>query len=177
MAVKLNLLPQGTSATGTLGKVLKTTKMFGVILIAFFLIFALGISAFFIVSSITLKNLNSDLDSLKSQISALESTEQQAVLLKDRLAKIKTALAIPSAIKNLEGVNPYVSNLPPAASLTELNVDAQKVDFSIQFGSTSDLSAFLRSLSETKNFPVGVLTEYSFNPASGYLVSVRLSNK
>jgi hypothetical protein len=177
MAVKLNLLPQGTSVTGTLGKVLKTTKMLGVIFIAFFLIFTLGISAFLIISTISLRNLNSDIDSLKSQISTLESTEQQAVLLKDRLAKIKTALAVPSSIKNLDGANPYISNLPPTASLTELNIDPQKVDFSIQFGSSNDLSVFLRDLSDTKNFPVGVLTSYSFNPITGYLISVRLSNK
>lgn len=163
--------------TGTLGKALKTTKMLGVIAIAFFLVFTLAISAFFILSTITLGSLNSDNDSLKAQVSALQSTETQVVLLKDRVGKIKTALNVPSAIKNLDSVTPFVSSLGPTASLNELDVDSQKVDFSVLFASTADLSTFLKTLTNSTTFTSEVMTSFGYSPTSGYLLGVRLTGK
>lgn len=177
MAVKLNLLPPGVGVAGRVGKLLKIAKMLGVIAVAFFLIFTLGISALFILNTSTLNQLNSDVDSLKSKIVSLESTEQQAVLLKDRVGKIKLVLGFPSAIGNLDKVNSFVASLPPTATLSELDVDPQNVDFSVQFTSINDLSTFLRTLADTKLFPSGVLTSFGFNPATGYALSVRLANK
>jgi Tfp pilus assembly protein PilN len=176
MAVKLNLLPQGTSISGSLGKALKLTKMLGVIAAAFFLVFALGLSALFILNTITLNRLNSDVNTLKGQITALESTEQKAVLLKDRLSKIKTALLLPSAVPNLDKVNSLVAALPPATILSELNVDPQKVDLTIRFNATGDLSTFMKSLATSKSFTSVVLTTFGYNPSSGYTVGVRLSS-
>lgn len=177
MAVKLNLLPPGAGVTGRLGKFLNTTRMLGVISLAFFLVFALGISAFFIFSTATVSSLNRDVDALKSQISTLETTETQAVLLKDRLGKIKTALNLPSSVKNLDAAAPLISNLSPTASLNAFDVDPQKADLSIVFTTTSDTSAFIKSLSVSKNFTTATLMSYSYSPSGGILVGVRLIPK
>lgn len=177
MAIKLNLLPPETRATGTLAKVLNTTRMLGVIGIAFFLVFTLGISAFFILSTVTLNGLNSNIGSLKSQIAALETTETQVVLLKDRIGKINTALNLPNSIKNLDVVNPVISNLSPSTSLSELDVDTQKVDISMIFTSNADTSAFIKSLSDSQNFKTATLTTFSYSPGGGILVGVRLIPK
>ena len=177
MAIKLNLLPPEARVTGTLGKVLNTTRMLGVIGVAFFLVFTLGISAFFILSTVTLNNLNSNLDALKSQITALQTTETQAVLLKDRIGKIKTALSLPNSVKNLDTTNPIISSLGPAASLGELDVDSQKVDLSLVFTSNVDTSAFIKSLSDSQSFTTATLTSFSYSPAGGILVGVRLIPK
>lgn len=177
MAVKLNLLPQGAGITGELGKTLKLTRMLGVIAVAFFLVFTIGISAFFVLSTLTLKNLNSDLDSLKSQISTQEATEQKVVLLKDRLAKIKTALATPGALKNFDTVIPYVSGLGAGSTISTLDVSPEKVTLSLVFTTRAGVSDFTSSLSTSKNFSSAVLTSFVFNPAAGYQVNVNLTAK
>ena len=99
MATKINLLPPGFGVTGNLGKILKAVRMVGVIGLAFFLVFGLGISIYFIVSTITFNALKSETNSLKEQVKTLQTTEQQIVLLKDRIGKINMALGLPEAIK------------------------------------------------------------------------------
>ena len=187
MVIRINLLPPGFGVTGNLGKVLKLARMLGVIGAAFFLVFGLGISTFFIVSTITFNGLKSETDSLKAQIKALQETEQQVVLLKDRIGKINAALGLPEAIKNLDAIEPFISNLSSSASLNELDIDAQKIDLSLQFRSSADTSAFIKSLSDTKSlsdmkslpdskvFTSVVLTSFGYDPTNGYTVSVRMT--
>lgn len=178
MAININLLPPGFGITGTLGKILKLTRMLGVIGLALFLFFALGISAFFISSTMTLNGLNSDNGSLKDQIKTLQSSEQQVVLLKDRIGKINTVLGLPDAIKTLNIIEPFISNLSASSSLSQLDIDPIKIDLSLQFSSTADTSAFIKSLSNMKSLPDSkvftsvVLTSFGYNPISGYLVGV-----
>lgn len=177
MAVKLNLLPPGVGVTGSMSKALNTTRMLGVIALAFFLLFTLGISGFFILNTVTLNNLNSDVDSLKSRLASLQTVETQTVLLKDRLGKIKTAFALPDSRKNLDAVNPLLSGLGPSATLSELNVDPAKADISLTFTSNADTSAFMSSLAGSQNFASATLTTYSFSPVGGILVGVRIVPK
>src|SRR3989344_8584630 len=133
MATKINLLPPGFGVTGNLGKILKAVRMVCVIGLAFFLVFGLGISIYFIVSTITFNALKSETNSLKEQVKTLQTTEQQIVLLKDRVGKINTVLSFPEAIKNLDAIEPFISNLSSSASLNQLEIDAQKIDLSFQF--------------------------------------------
>ena len=175
MANKINLLPPGINIGGSLGKILKLTRMLGVISVALFLIFALGISVYLIISTITMNGLNSETDSLKVQVKALESTEQQVVLLKDRIGKINIALAQPEALKNLDDVEPFISGLGPSTSLSQLDIDPQKVDLSLNFKSTLDTSTFIKSLSDSNTFKSIVLMSFGYYPTSGYSVSVSLT--
>lgn len=175
MATKINLLPPGFGVTGELGKILKVARMLGVIGAALFLIFGLGISIFFIISTITFNGLKSQTDSLKTQIKALQETEQQMVLLKDRIGKISTALGFPEAIKNLDAIDPFISNLSPSASLNQLEIDPQKIELSLQFRSTADTSAFVKSLSESKDFTSVILTSFGYDPTNGYTVGVNIT--
>ena len=174
MTIKLNLLPTEYVVTGTLGKVLKITRSLGVISIAAFLIFAVGLGAFFVISSFQLRNISTEVQDLKSQISTKEQSEQQIVLLKDRIKKIKTVQGLPNSFKNLGNIDPVVSTLTGSASLTELSTDSTKVDMSINFKSNSELAAFLQNLNSVKVFKSILMTTFGFNPASGYLISIRL---
>lgn len=177
MAIKVNLLPPEYTTTKGLARFLKAAQGLGVISIAFFLVFTLGISGFYIISSITLRSLNSDIDSLKNQISAQETSEQQIVLLKDRLSKIKTVLALPSSIENFKAATPYISSLSPTTSLSEATIDSQKIDMTLIVRSNADLVSLLQKFSGGNEFASVAMTNFTFSPSGGYLVGIRASKK
>lgn len=177
MAIKLNLLPPKYGALGNVGKVLKATRALGVIAMALFFVFALAVSAFFIISTITINNLNSDVNSLKSQVTAQQTSEQQIVLVKDRIGKIKTVLATPDALKNLTAINTYISGLSGTTALTDLSIDPLKVDMSLTFRTNADLTNFMTQISQDKNFGSIALTSFGFAAATGYSVEITTANK
>lgn len=174
MAVKMNLLPPEYTTSGTLAKFLKASKALGVIALGVFIVFTVGISAFLVFSTITLNNLNSDVNSLKTQITAEEQTETQIVLLKDRLSKIKKVLADDNVAKNLKSSEPVISLLGPNANLTQLDVGESKVDLSASFTASSDMAKFIQAVSATTSFKTINSTGISFSPNVGYIVGLSM---
>lgn len=177
MAIKINLLPSEKRVGRELQGILRITRMLGVIALGAFIVFGLGIAAFFVFTSIQLNGLNSTNSTLESQITGLETSETQIVLLKDRIGKIKTVQRVPSAIASLNNIIPVITPLSVEASVNELDVSPTKISASVNFRSNSDLSNFLKGLSTSTSFKTITLSSFAFNPASGYLVGVDIVDK
>lgn len=177
MALKLNLLPSEYGKLGTTGKILRSLRALGVISFALFFVFALGTSAFFIISTITLNGLKNDIDSLKSQVTAEQTSEQQIVLLKDRVGKIKTILAAPDATKNLSLISPYISSLSASSKVSDISIDPSKVNLALNFVNNTDLSNFLSAISKDSQFGSVRMTSFTFNDATGYSLEILAVNK
>jgi len=177
MAVKLNLLPPELAIDKNLSSALKLTRSLGIIFLAVFILFIIGISAFFIYDSITLNGLTADVSSLTSQISAQNTSEQQIVLLKDRIKKINTIQSIPTSLPNLVVIDPFISNLSGNSQVNELNINPQKIDLTIGFKSNNDLTNFLNSLSSSKDLKTVTITSFGLTPASGYSVGINIQTK
>ncbi|HTK03505.1 MAG TPA: hypothetical protein VL401_01925 [Alphaproteobacteria bacterium] len=177
MAIKLNLLPTELSVSKGLTSTLKFSKMLGVILLGLFIVFVIGVSAFFIISTFTLKNLTNEVAGLENQIKTQEVSEQQLVLLKDRLKKITLAKNQASSLPNLIAFEPFLSPLSADASVNELTVDTQKISASVNFKSNSELAAFIQNLSSSKVFKSVVVASLGFNPITGYLLSLSITVK
>lgn len=177
MAVKLNLLPSDYSVSKPLAALLKVVRPLNVTLLSVFLAGALGVAGFFIFSSITLKNLNEKNDILKNEIQAQSEAQQQIVLLKDRLGKIKRVYDIQSADKNLTLIVPYVNSLGANSTITELDVSSQKISLSAAFRTNTELTDFIHSLDSQSPFTNVTLDSFSYNPANGYLVGVSFVGK
>lgn len=174
MAIKLNLLPPELAVDKNLNIIIKTVRSLGIISIASFLIFIVGLVGFFIMSSITLKNLTSDIDVSKNKIIAQEASEQQIILLKDRINKISTIQNLPTSLKNIIAIEPFLANLSPDSLLSELDIDSQKAQLLLNFKSNNDLGTFFRNLSGSEVFKSVVLSSFSLNPATGYSVSINI---
>lgn len=174
MAVTLNLMPQELVVTGSWGKILKTLRMLNVILLSGFLIFALGVAAFFIFSSLSLRSMTAQEDSLKAEIATQVTVEQQIVLLKDRIAKIKKVQTLPSSAGNLDKLSPLLGSTGQNSSLSELDVDPKKIDVSIIFKTNSDLSNFMKNVLPESAFKNVSLSSFSFSPVSGYLAAFNM---
>jgi len=177
MPENLNLLPQNLQISKSLGKVLKTTKALGVISIVVFIISALGVGAFFIYSKITLTNLQTEVTKLKSQVKAMESSEQQLVLLKDRLAKITSIKSAPNATKNITNVDTLFVGLSPSSMMEMANISSNKMDISMSIASNEDISLFLKNIKDTDIFSKVDLSTFGYSPGVGYSIDVSLGNK
>ncbi len=177
MAIKLNLLPPELAIDKNLSATLKIARSVGVILIALFLVFAVGTVAVFVISSVTLKNLNADIDKTTKQISASETSEQQIVLLKDRVGKIKIVQDLPSAFNNLIAIEPFLPITSPDSEVNELSVDSQKIALSLSFKSNDSLSSFLNTLSSSKALKSVIVSSLSLSPLVGYSLGVNITTK
>lgn len=177
MAVKVNLLPKEFKIGAGAGKMLHLTRMLGVIFLAVFVVFSVALGGYLIISSLQLNNLNTGNNSLKTQLKALETSESQLVVLKDRLSKIKAAQSSPSGLKSFEDFEPFIGSLSPSTSFNTLEISSSKIEASIVFKSNADLTNFVEQLSKSDSFNSVSLTSFSFNPAVGYLVSTEFKFK
>ncbi|KKR44847.1 MAG: hypothetical protein UT93_C0005G0012 [Candidatus Woesebacteria bacterium GW2011_GWF1_40_24] len=177
MQENLNLLPQNLQISKGLDSVLKTSKALGVILIVVFIVFSLGTGAFFIYSKITLNNVQTNVEQLKSQVKAQEGSEQQLVLLKDRLAKISSIKSTPNASKNIINMDILFRNMSPSSTMNQLEVTPTKIGVSMLIRSNEDLTAFIKNLKTNEMFNVVNLTSLGYSMNAGYSVIVSLSNK
>ncbi len=175
--IKLNLLPPELAVDKNVGRILKTLRALNLILVATFLVFTLGISAFFVVSSITLRNSLASIETLKGQIKTRQTSEQQIVLLKDRIKKITIARNIPNSLNNLSAVDPLLLSLSPDSSVTGLDVDPEKIGLLVNFKSTSDLTTFFEGLSSSTAYKTVTLSSFGFNPVAGYLAGLSVFPK
>lgn len=177
MPVKLNLLPPELAVSKSLGQLIKTIKALGVIGIAAFLVFGAGVGAFFIISTISLNGINANVAKLTSQVSAQQKSEQQIVLVKNRIAKVATIQGLPNSLTNLELINPFLVNLPPTSSINQMSIDSGSVSLSVNFITNSGLSAFIDSLQSSDAFKLVNLTSFSFSPSTGYAIEIKAINK
>jgi hypothetical protein len=177
MAVNFNLLPPELAVSKSLGRVLKTLRALGVISIAVFLVFAVGLGILFIISTISLNSLNNSISQQESQVSADEASEQQIIILKDRIAKISQAKLVPSALKSVINFDTLLSNLSPDSTISQFNADSSKVDISMGFKSNSDLTAFLQAVTTSKLFKSVILSSFGYGPSQGYSVGMSITGQ
>jgi hypothetical protein len=177
MAVKLNLLPPELSVSKSLGNLLKTVRALGVIGIAAFLVFAIGIGAYFIFSTYSLNTDNANLTKLKSQVAAQQQSEQQIVLLKDRVDKIATILKPANSLSNLTAVEPVLSVLSDTASINQMAINSTLVDISVTLQTNSDLSSYLKAFESSDAFEKLNLTSFNLSPKNGYSVEINATKK
>jgi len=172
MPANLNLLPPELTVSKSLANLLKTLRAVNVIAIAAFLIFGVGMAAFFVISSVSLSGINNNITNLESQVKAQSASEQKMVLLKDRLTKISSAQKTPSSVPNLASISPLLLGLSPSAAVTQLQISPTTVKLSINLTNNTDLSLFLASVKESKYFKTINMTGFSLGPTTGYSVEI-----
>lgn len=177
MAVKLNLLPDNYTLTGPVQQFIKIARSLNVILLALFLVAGFGMVVYFIFSSISLNDLAADNEAYKSQIQEMSTVQQQVVLLKDRLAQIKTVQAIPSASKNFDGISPVISLVAGNSTVSELSVDSQRTTVTAVFKSNSELTDFLKNVSSSGGYSAVSLGTFNYSPVMGYQVGMSFTAK
>jgi len=175
--LNLNLLPENLQVSKGLDKTLKTIKALGVISVVAFAVFCLVVIALFIITNMTLTSTQASVNQLKTQVKAMETSEQQLILLKDRLAKITAIKVTPNASKNIVNVNSLFTNVSPVSVMSLASINPSKVDLSFLIRSNEDLSVFMQDIKGTTLFNSVGLTSMTYSPAGGFSVDVSLENK
>lgn len=119
-----------------------------------------------------MKDLNSANDELRNQIQSQQMAQQQVVLLKDRLEKIKKVYLKPNANKSLTALDPMINSLPLGVTVSELSIDTEKTSLLLTFLRTSDLAIFLDGLDNETNFTSIVMDSFDYSPKEGYSVGL-----
>ncbi len=158
----LNLLPEDLQVSRGLASTLKTIRSLGVILIVCFSIFCVGMVGFFIFSKISLDNANTNMNQLKTQVAALEASEQQLILLKDRLGKISSIKKEPSATKNVASLNSMINNSSPTMKMSEVSITPSEVSMRLDIYSNEDLTTFLQYLRNSTLFDEVELSTFNY---------------
>lgn len=174
--VNINLLPSDLGPKASAIRIAKLIKKFFVALISLFLIYAFFVIALIIVLKVQVASSNSRQEQLKTSILSLEKTEQSLFLLKDRIGKIKTVFASSSSENNLGGVGKILNN-SSGVLMSDVKILPGKVNLTVMSVSAAPLGDFLEKIVTGNDYQTVKVKSLSFNPSSGYLVSLELTQK
>lgn len=172
----INLLPTELAPKGfsvRVARILRNVATAGFVLVV---LAGLGIGAFFLLTSLEIRDSNSKQDQLKVQVKSLESTEQSLVLLKDRISKVRQVLRTDTVSPIISKADALVSSLPPGVQANEIQIGAL-TKFTVTVSNTGELTQFMSQLIAANKFKRVDLKGFNFNPASGYLIDLEFSDK
>ena len=171
-ASNINLLPVELSSKSGIAKtaaLLRRVSMFSVIV---FLILGVMAGAFILIYTLQLEALVKSNQALTQQIAALEVTEQQTVLIKDRLQKIKGLETQSDILAAVGGIRSIMTSLPGGVAIADTTIDSTgKTAFAFSVADSSVLVSFLGNLVANSDYKELKIKSFSFTPATGYLVS------
>ena len=173
----INLLPKDLSVSAPLVKTAALLRNLITLGFAVFVIVAIGFVAFFIINSLSLSNSLRTQAELETSIKSLEQTEQGLVLVKDRLTKINQLQVGESAKEESENLSRIFSQAAQIGTLGEAVLEKDKLDTTFSVTSSTALSRLLASVVSAENYQRIELLSFSFNPNSGYLVSLSFVTK
>ena len=173
----INLLPTDLSPKGPVVKIAALVRSVAVISFSLLLITGLGISAFFIVNSLQIKNLNSANEELKGSIKSLEVTEQGLVLVRDRLGKVKQVLAQDSGADETAGLSKFITQVPQGVEMQEAIISKDGVETTFLATASTSLVQLMAGIISQESFKSVELVSFSFNPNAGYVASFNLKTK
>ena len=167
----INLLPGGLVKRSSISKaikVLKTINIVGTLLLGFVI---LVISGGLVINTVSLNNINNSVDSLKTKVKSLQSTEQQFSFVKGRVESINKIYTDKNISKEISSIINFYSSSKDDSDINTLNIVPDKTNIIVTFESTSKLKVFLTKLSESEYSRI-VIDGISFSPNVGYQVTV-----
>src|SRR4030042_5979689 len=177
MPIKLNLIPSESQTSKNLGNLLKTLKSLSVIGVAVFLIFGVGLGILFIASTISLNNVNANVKKLSAQVAAQQKSEQQIILVKDRIDKVASIQGKPSSLANLILIDTFLTNLSGTGLVDQMSIDPNSIVLAANLTSYLDASTFIDSLQLSDTFGTVTLESFGLSPKRGYSIQIKTTKK
>lgn len=172
----VNLLPTDLSPKSSAARIsnfLKRASLAGLVLLV---VSAAGLIGFFVFVSLQVRSSTSRQEQLKTTIESLNQTEQRLILTKDRLEKAKEVLGKETSMENVEKLGSLFTNVPEGIDLRGAEVSATKTELSFIARSSPGLTQILATILAGDYYKSVRLTSFSFNPTTGYVVSLDLFN-
>lgn len=169
---KINLIPADMSVNSTTNKVKKVLNSLTMLSIGAFLVTIIAIAGFVYFFNRKITEIEATNSQLKTQIAALEGSEQRLVLAKDRLAKLQNIKSEDSAADELVLYQQITEGLDGEMSIAEVGLEATKIETSIATSQSQSLGGFFNKIITLPGLTKIVLSSLSFTPSSGYLAGL-----
>ena len=173
----INLLPTDLTPKGPIVKLANTLKSVSYIAFSVLVITGIGLVAFFVTNSLSIRSTNTQNEELKSSIESLEETEQGIVLVKDRLNKAKAVLGEKSGREEVQALSDLMPQIVPEATLIEAVVDKDNVETTFVTLSSSILSQLMATVISQDTYKAIELISFSYNPNAGYVVGFKFTTE
>lgn len=171
----INLIPPDFAPTGKTAKLARLIRNTGLVLFSIFLVSTLVMIGIFIYYAVSLTSVKAKENQLKNSIASLESTEQKLVLIKDRLGYANTILNKETSLVHIDKLG--LITQVPGINLTRSEMISIKNDSSLVITDLGSLSNLFSRLKTGEIYKHVILNSFNFNPASGYQVSLTMSDK
>ena len=172
----INLLPQ--EQFGPKDKFYKLAvrlKVFDYILLSIFVSTILfGGLYLYYLTGVASDHLTKQTD-LKTQIKNLESSEQNLVLIQDRLKKISPIIKNDFAQKDLNTLSQLTSSDNTTVKLVDGKVQKKGVEVTFLISDSAAMGSFLNLLTQEKTYQQIVINNINFRPEAGYYLTLKLT--
>ena len=173
----INLLPSDLGVKGEVAKSVDVVKRIAIIVGAIFLVLvASGIAAIVLLTT-QASSIKARQENLKATLGNLEQAEQGIILLRDRIKKSGEVLGNAAVSDKIALLEKTVAALPSGVLMSEADIDPEKIDVTYTSDNSLGLAVLFNSLVASGSFGKVVLTNFSFNPNSGYLTNLELYTK
>lgn len=171
---EINLLPEIFKIKGSVARLSKTLKKVAAV-VFIVLVASVSISiGSFVVFSNKLDDVTSRQNQLKTQIKALEETEQRLVLVKDRLEKVTKVYAKETPLEEIATFEDIYNRIPEGVSIQTASLSTGDVTIAVSADSTSAFNNVLDMLVGSKLFSRIEMSSFSYTPGAGYQIGLLL---
>jgi len=112
---------------------------------------------------------------LKQNITSLQNTEQQLLLIKDRIGKVNSVSTNRDAATIFISIDKTLSSLPTNVSVGSVEISSDKTKFTVVSKDSLGMAAFLNLVVVSGLYKSLSLTQFNFSSATGYTISLEVS--
>jgi len=168
---KINLLPPDLSPKRSFLRLVDILTKVLYVVVAVFLISILTFLGIFIIGNTKIKTLNTQKDILSKEINEYQKMEQQVVLAKDRMTKIKDIWKLQGIKKPLESFEELSINLSEGVLIKDAKISSAKSEVTTEVFSSLSVSKFMVYLVSSNLYKTIRLKNFSFNPNYGFRIT------
>lgn len=172
----INLLPDDFLLKGVV-KVARIIKKILVPVFAIFFISSTVMLGIILVLNGNLKGITNNQEILTTSIKNLEKTERGMLLLQERLAKIKNIMSKDSSKGKITQNIQAILELSSEVTVSNVKIISNKINLDAKAATSDQLGQFFSQILESTLYKEVILTDFSFNPATGYSLGLDLTTK
>jgi preprotein translocase subunit SecG len=172
----INLLPIDLSPNSSSAKTANSLKRFTIILAAIFLLVSVSGILLIVLLSRQSQEAKENKQALEQEVQSLLNSEQTLFLVKDRISKIKLSETQKNRADDFDQVITPLLGLPSEITVSSIDIDASKNQFTVLSKTSIDMASFINSLVTSGTYKSLNLTNFTFSPDIGYSITLNISS-
>lgn len=168
----INLLPQELKPNKSVLIIAKKLKKVSIIFSSFLILtFLLVLGAQYYYTKKIKESASRQMD-LETQIKSMEDTEQQLVLIKDRIEKIISIVSLGTISEEVDIVGKVSEILPEGMLVKSITLDKDMVQMTVVTNGLIQASQYISSVTSLPSLKYVNLVSFDFSPGFGYTIEL-----